>query len=116
MSIPSCKVLRLPPGFLNLLEGLALEVLRAQPLDVVAFAAQHFQQLLQQREGGSVDPVAQGAPVEEQPLCQRPKEDEEKEAKGKEQQQAGSEAAHTEDANRSQRSACLLAPSRIQAL
>lgn len=52
MAIPSsCRTLRLPPGFLNLLEGLAREVIRAQPLDVVTFAAQHFQQLLQQREG-----------------------------------------------------------------
>ncbi|NWU48432.1 SP17 protein, partial [Dromas ardeola] len=42
--------LRLPDGFQNLLEGLAWEVLRAQPTDVVAFAAQHFQKLLEQRE------------------------------------------------------------------
>ncbi|NWR79225.1 SP17 protein, partial [Centropus unirufus] len=52
MSIPSaCSTLRLPAGFQALLEGLALEVLRAQPTDVVAFAAQHFQALLEQREG-----------------------------------------------------------------
>ncbi|NXK14330.1 SP17 protein, partial [Herpetotheres cachinnans] len=51
MSIPtSSSTLRLPAGFRNLLEGLALEVLRAQPTDVVAFAAQHFQRLLEQRE------------------------------------------------------------------
>uniref|UniRef100_A0A8B9M0G5 RIIa domain-containing protein n=1 Tax=Accipiter nisus TaxID=211598 RepID=A0A8B9M0G5_9AVES len=52
MPIPSSSTtLRLPAGFKNLLEGLALEVLRAQPADVVAFAAQHFQKLLEQREG-----------------------------------------------------------------
>ncbi|XP_064029261.1 sperm surface protein Sp17 [Pogoniulus pusillus] len=95
MAIPSsCRTLRLPPGFLNLLEGLAREVIRAQPLDVVTFAAQHFQQLLQQREDGSVDPVAQGALMEDQPLCQEPKEAKEKEAKDREEEeQAGSRAA-----------------------
>ncbi|NWS64797.1 SP17 protein, partial [Chunga burmeisteri] len=51
MSNPSSSTtLRLPTGFQNLLEGLALEVLRAQPTDVVAFAAQHFQTLLERRE------------------------------------------------------------------
>ncbi|NWY54544.1 SP17 protein, partial [Chionis minor] len=51
MSSPSFgTALRLPAGFQNLLEGLALEVLRAQPADVVAFAAQHFQRLLERRE------------------------------------------------------------------
>uniref|UniRef100_A0A8C3US14 RIIa domain-containing protein n=1 Tax=Catharus ustulatus TaxID=91951 RepID=A0A8C3US14_CATUS len=43
--------LRVPAGFRNLLEGLAREVLQEQPTDVVAFAAQHFQKLLEQREG-----------------------------------------------------------------
>ncbi|NXG66622.1 SP17 protein, partial [Hemiprocne comata] len=46
----SSSSLRLPDGFQNLLEGLVQEVLRAQPTDVVAFAAQHFQALLEQRE------------------------------------------------------------------
>ncbi|NXN65316.1 SP17 protein, partial [Himantopus himantopus] len=51
MSAPfSSTPLRLPAGFQNLLEGLALEVLRAQPSDVVAFAARHFQTLLERRE------------------------------------------------------------------
>ncbi|NWW50472.1 SP17 protein, partial [Pedionomus torquatus] len=51
MSAPSTSItLRLPDGFQGLLEGLALAVLRAQPTDVVAFAAQHFQKLLEQRE------------------------------------------------------------------
>ncbi|KFQ90535.1 hypothetical protein Y956_00053, partial [Nipponia nippon] len=46
--------------FRNLLEGLALEVLRAQPANVVAFAAQHFQRLLAQREGEWPGPAAPG--------------------------------------------------------
>ncbi|KAK1213191.1 SP17 protein, partial [Pygoscelis papua] len=59
MSIPSSSTaLRLPAGFQNLLEGLAREVLRAQPTDVVAFAAQHFQTLLEQREGEWPGPAA----------------------------------------------------------
>uniref|UniRef100_A0A8C5TDH5 RIIa domain-containing protein n=1 Tax=Malurus cyaneus samueli TaxID=2593467 RepID=A0A8C5TDH5_9PASS len=40
-----------PAGFRNLLEGLAREVLREQPTDIVAFAAEYFQRLLEQREG-----------------------------------------------------------------
>lgn len=43
--------MRVPAGFRNLLEGLAREVLREQPTNVVAFAAQYFQKLLEQREG-----------------------------------------------------------------
>ncbi|NXW44857.1 SP17 protein, partial [Nyctiprogne leucopyga] len=51
MSVPFSSIsLRLPEGFQNLLEGLSREVLRVQPTDVVAFAAQHFQTLLEQRE------------------------------------------------------------------
>uniref|UniRef100_A0A8C3ECJ0 Uncharacterized protein n=1 Tax=Corvus moneduloides TaxID=1196302 RepID=A0A8C3ECJ0_CORMO len=52
MSIASASInMRVPAGFRNLLEGLAREVLREQPTDVVAFAAQYFQKLLEQREG-----------------------------------------------------------------
>ncbi|NXI44415.1 SP17 protein, partial [Galbula dea] len=67
MSIPtSCSTLRLPAGFRSLLEGLVLEVLRAQPTDVVLFAADYFQRLLlRQREDGSVDPMAWGAWLED---------------------------------------------------
>ncbi|NXS97767.1 SP17 protein, partial [Jacana jacana] len=62
MSTPSTNVtLQLPEGFQTLLEGLVLAVLRTQPTDVVAFAAQHFEKLLEQREGSSADPVTQRA-------------------------------------------------------
>ncbi|NWW90229.1 SP17 protein, partial [Rhynochetos jubatus] len=54
----SSTSLRLPAGFRNLLEGLALEVLRVQPTDIVAFAAQHFQTLLEQRKGEWPSPAA----------------------------------------------------------
>lgn len=71
MPIPSSSTtLRLPAGFKNLLEGLALEVLRAQPADVVAFAAQHFQKLLEQREGEWSGPAALiPAPPSPAPCC-----------------------------------------------
>ncbi|NXF75474.1 SP17 protein, partial [Sclerurus mexicanus] len=66
MSIPfSSTNVRVPVGFQNLLEGLAREVLREQPTDVVAFAAQHFQRLLEQREAGALDPVAWEALLED---------------------------------------------------
>ncbi|KAJ7415970.1 sperm surface protein Sp17 [Willisornis vidua] len=66
MAIPfSATNVRVPAGFQNLLEGLAREVLREQPTDVVAFAAQHFQRLLEQREAGAADPVAWGALLED---------------------------------------------------
>ena len=43
--------LRVPPGFQNLLEGLAREVLREQPEDILSFAAQYFKTQLAIREG-----------------------------------------------------------------
>ena len=45
--------LRVPPGFQNLLEGLAREVLREQPEDIIHFAAQHFKNQLLIRDGTS---------------------------------------------------------------
>ncbi|KAM6370615.1 sperm surface protein Sp17 [Pluvialis apricaria] len=91
MSIPfSSTPLRLPAGFQNLLEGLALEVLRAQPSDVVAFAAQHFQTLLEQREGTLARPAVWGARLEDHLLPQPPFQDKEKEDKEKkEEEKAG---------------------------
>ncbi|XP_010579776.1 PREDICTED: sperm surface protein Sp17 [Haliaeetus leucocephalus] len=98
MSIPSSSTtLRPPAGFKNLLEGLALEVLRAQPADVVAFAAQHFQTLLEQREDSSADLAVWGAwPEDEvltQPLFQEPGEDK-KEDKDEEEEKAGEQAGN----------------------
>ena len=43
--------LKVPPGFQNLLEGFAREVLREQPEDVIAFGARYFKNLLVIRAG-----------------------------------------------------------------
>lgn len=52
MSVSYAPVnLRLPPGFQNLLEGLAREVLRSQPEDLYSFAAGYFRDRLTYREG-----------------------------------------------------------------
>ncbi|XP_053942767.1 neurogranin [Cuculus canorus] len=91
MSIPSANsTLHLPAGFDTLLEGLALEVLRSQPTDVVAFAAQHFQMLLERREAISADPLVSGVP---QAPLQELEETEEKEDEEKAEEQAGSVAS-----------------------
>ncbi|XP_064326873.1 sperm surface protein Sp17 isoform X1 [Phalacrocorax carbo] len=92
MSIPSSgTTLRLPPGFQNLLEGLVLEVLRAQPTDLVAFAARHFQTLLEQREERS---VVSGARLEEDELLTRPPfQEPEEDTEDKAGEQAGSAAS-----------------------
>ncbi|XP_010402244.2 sperm surface protein Sp17 isoform X2 [Corvus cornix cornix] len=85
MSIASASInMRVPAGFRNLLEGLAREVLREQPTDVVAFAAQYFQKLLEQREAGAIDPVAWGAMLEDDRLTWPPSQ----EAKDMEGEQA----------------------------
>ncbi|XP_053819290.1 sperm surface protein Sp17 [Vidua chalybeata] len=76
MSIAASNTsMRVPAGFRNLLEGLAREVLREQPTNVVAFAAQHFQKLLEQREAGGTDPVAWGARLEDDRLTWPPSKD-----------------------------------------
>ncbi|XP_023797288.1 neurogranin [Cyanistes caeruleus] len=76
MSIASSNTsMRVPAGFRNLLEGLAREVLREQPTNVVAFAAQHFQKLLEQREAGGIDPVAWGAMLEDDCLTWPPSQE-----------------------------------------
>ncbi|KAM6334558.1 sperm surface protein Sp17-like [Alca torda] len=98
MSTPFSNItLRLPDGFQNLLEGLAWEVLRAQPTDVVAFAAQHFQKLLEQREGSSADLEAREARQQDHLLPQPPVQDKEKEDKEKEEKtgRMGTEGACT---------------------
>ena len=43
--------LRVPPGFENLLEGLAREVLREQPQNIIVFAADYFREKLSLRDG-----------------------------------------------------------------
>lgn len=43
--------LRVPPGFEHLLEGLAREILREQPKNLLEFAAQYFRNKLQERDG-----------------------------------------------------------------
>lgn len=51
MAIPfSNTTQRIPPGFANILEGLAREVLRNQPEDIPTFAAKYFENLLIERE------------------------------------------------------------------
>jgi hypothetical protein len=42
---------KVPPGFRALLEALAREVLRNQPVDIYAFSALFFDQLLKHRQG-----------------------------------------------------------------
>lgn len=60
MAVPfSNTKLRVPQGFQCLLEGVAKEVLQMQPNDIFAFSAVYFENLLQLRESGVVDPVAQ---------------------------------------------------------
>jgi hypothetical protein len=41
---------RLPPGFRNLLEVFAKEVIRKKPENVVEFGAQFFEEMLAERE------------------------------------------------------------------
>ncbi|KAH0623230.1 hypothetical protein JD844_031310 [Phrynosoma platyrhinos] len=66
MAIPfSNTTQRIPPGFANLLEGLAREVLRSQPEDIPTFAAKYFETLLIEREKTGYDPSEWGAKLED---------------------------------------------------
>ncbi|KAJ6658708.1 hypothetical protein lerEdw1_019868 [Lerista edwardsae] len=66
MAIPfSNTTQRIPPGFANLLEGLAREVLRNQPEDIPSFAAKYFETLLIEREKTGYDPTQWGAKLED---------------------------------------------------
>lgn len=56
--------LRVPPGFQNLLEGLAREVLREQPEDIIHFAAQHFKNQLLIRDKTGKDDAKKGDQME----------------------------------------------------
>lgn len=50
----SANKLRVPPGFEHLLEGLAREILREQPNNLVEFAAIYFKKKLEERDGEHV--------------------------------------------------------------
>ncbi|XP_070622003.1 sperm surface protein Sp17 [Erythrolamprus reginae] len=66
MAIPfSNTTQRIPPGFANLLEGLAREVLRNQPDDIPTFAAKYFESLLVEREKTGYDPTEWGAKLDD---------------------------------------------------
>lgn len=45
---------KMPPGFLELMEGLTKDVLKNNPENVYEFCAGHMQKLLQIRDGGSM--------------------------------------------------------------
>ncbi|XP_067676888.1 triadin-like isoform X1 [Haliotis asinina] len=66
MAVPfSNTKLRVPKGFQNILEGLAREVLRAQPKDVFEFGCQYFESMVRVREETGHDPAVQGARIED---------------------------------------------------
>ena len=46
--------LKVPPGFQNLLEGLAREVLREQPNDIIKFSADYFKGQMALRSVGEI--------------------------------------------------------------
>ncbi len=46
--------LRIPKGFQSLLVGLSTEILRSQPRDIPAFAAEYFEKLLQRKGRNSL--------------------------------------------------------------
>ena len=46
--------LKVPPGFQNLLEGLAREVLREQPDDIIKFSADYFKGPMVLRSVGEI--------------------------------------------------------------
>lgn len=46
--------LKVPPGFQNLLEGLAREVLREQPDDIIKFSADYFKGQMVLRSVGEI--------------------------------------------------------------
>ncbi|XP_038155560.1 sperm surface protein Sp17 isoform X2 [Cyprinodon tularosa] len=66
MSVPFSNThLRVPRGFGTLLEGLAREVLRDQPDNIPAYAAQYFDKLLKKREESGADPAEWAARLED---------------------------------------------------
>ncbi|XP_046353038.1 abnormal spindle-like microcephaly-associated protein homolog isoform X3 [Haliotis rufescens] len=66
MAVPfSNTKLRVPKGFQNILEGLAREVLRAQPKDVFQFGCKYFESMVNVREETGHDPAVLGAKIED---------------------------------------------------
>ncbi|MEQ2208911.1 hypothetical protein XENOCAPTIV_019057 [Xenoophorus captivus] len=66
MSVPFSNThLRVPRGLGTVLEGLVREVLREQPDDIPAYAAQYFDKLLKQREESGLDPAEWSARLED---------------------------------------------------
>ncbi|XP_026869467.2 sperm surface protein Sp17 isoform X1 [Electrophorus electricus] len=61
----SNTTLRVPPGFGDVVEALAREVLRDQPDDIPAFAARHFAALLKEREESGLDAAEWGTCIED---------------------------------------------------
>merc|ERR550519_305774 len=61
--------LKVPAGFQCLFEGLAREVLRVKPDDIIQFADRYFKQKLKKREAGeSSEPFEEQEPVEQPSL------------------------------------------------
>uniref|UniRef100_A0A3B5Q1U8 RIIa domain-containing protein n=1 Tax=Xiphophorus maculatus TaxID=8083 RepID=A0A3B5Q1U8_XIPMA len=66
MSVPFSNThLRVPRGFGALLEGLTREILRDQPDNIPAYAAQYFDKLLKEREESGMDPSEWAAKLED---------------------------------------------------
>jgi len=70
----SASQLTVPPGFPELLQGLAREVLRNQPQDIVAFAHEHFSKLIADR-GGAEAELAKAAAIEQETAVLKPNAD-----------------------------------------
>lgn len=70
----SASQLTVPSGFPELLQGLAREVLRNQPGDIVAFAHEHFAKLMQNRQG-SEEALAKAQMIERETTVLTPNAD-----------------------------------------
>merc|ERR1712130_266054 len=70
----SASQLTVPSGFPELLQGLAREVLRNQPGDIVAFAHEHFAKLMQDRQR-SEEALAKAQMIEKETTVLTPNAD-----------------------------------------
>jgi len=70
----SASQLTVPSGFPELLQGLAREVLRNQPGDIVAFAHEHFAKLMQDRQS-SEEALAKAQMIEKETTVLTPNAD-----------------------------------------